>query len=139
MTAENGYNRPLPTPGKLTAPYWEAAKNHEFKLQKCDECGHIWFPPAVCCPQCLSESFTWTAMSGRAQIWSWIDMWQMYYRGFADERPYTVAYVELEEGPRLMSSIVGLVGSELRVGMPLEVVFDDVTDEITLPKFRSAE
>ena len=139
MTAENGYNRPLPTPSKLTAPYWEAAKNHEFKLQKCDECGHIWFPPSVCCPQCLSERFTWTTMSGRGRIWSWIDMWQMYYRGFLDERPYAVAYVELEEGPRLMSSIVGMVGSELRVGMPLEVVFDDVTDEITLPKFRSTE
>lgn len=77
-------------------------------------------------------------MSGRAKLWSWIDMWQMYYRGFADERPYLVAYVELEEGPRLMSTIVAADRSTLTCDMPLEVVFDDVTPEITLPKFRVA-
>ena len=130
-----GYKRPLPTVTRLTKPYWDAAKNHELHMQKCDDCAHIWFPPSVCCPQCLSERYTWTKVSGRARLWSWINMWQMYYQGFADERPYTVVYVQLEEGPRLMAGVMGIDREDLRCDMPLQVVFDDVTDEITLPKF----
>lgn len=136
MTTESAYNKPLPTITSLTRPYWEAAKNHELRLQRCDDCGHVWFPPSYCCPKCLGDHMTWTKMSGRAKLWSWIDIWQMYYRGFAEERPYIVAYVELEEGPRLMSTIVDVEGSDLCCDMPLEVTFDDVTDEVTLPKFR---
>lgn len=132
------YTRPLPKMNKLTQPYWDAAKKHEFHLQKCDACAHVWFPPAMCCPNCLSEKYTWTRMSGRATLWSWINMWQMYFKGFADERPYVVAYVKLEEGPLLMSSIIGDRES-LQCDMPLEVTFDDVTPEISLPKFKAAK
>jgi uncharacterized OB-fold protein len=135
----DAYTRPLPDlDRKLTQPYWEATRNHELRIQQCDACGHLWFPPSFCCPQCLGEAITWTRVSGRAKLWSWINMWQMYYLGFANERPYLVAFVELEEGPRLMASLQGVApdAPELRCDMPLEVVFDDVTPEVTLPRFR---
>ena len=139
MTNDATYKRPLPDlERKLTQPYWEATKRHELVIQQCDACQHLWFPPSFCCPKCLGEAISWKRVSGRAKIWSWIDMWQMYFRGFADERPYLVAYVELEEGPRLMASLVDI--DEERTGlycdMPLEIVFDDVTPEVTLPRFR---
>ena len=138
-TDASEYARPLPTPTPLTAPYWEATKRHELRIQRCDDCAHFWFPPAEYCPQCLSEDYTWTEVSGKAKLWSWIEMWQVYFGGFADERPYNVGYVELDEGPRLMSNLVDCDRSALRCDMPLEVVFDDVTAEVTLPKFRPAE
>jgi uncharacterized protein len=138
VTGDTAYARPLPTITTLTAPYWEGARQHELRVQRCDECASWWFPPAELCPECLSESFTWTPVSGRAKLWSWIDMWQLYFRGFADERPYTVAFVELEEGPRMMSGLVHYDRDSLRCDMPLVVAFDAVTPEITLPKFRPA-
>ncbi|MGE3857950.1 MAG: Zn-ribbon domain-containing OB-fold protein [Dehalococcoidia bacterium] len=136
------YTRPLPDlDRKLTQPYWEGTRQHELRIQQCDACGHRWFPPSFCCPQCLNESYTWTKVSGRAKLWSWINMWQMYYLGFANERPYLVAFVELEEGPRLMAGLEGVApdSADLRCDIPLEVVFDDVTPEVTLPRFRPVQ
>lgn len=130
------YARPLPTVTKLTAPYWEGAQQGELRLQHCRDCRQPWFPPAEACPACLSSRYDWRAVSGRGSLWSWIDMWQQYFRGFEDERPYLVALVELEEGPRLFSTLVECDRAELRCDLPLEVVFDAVTPEITLPKFR---
>ena len=132
------YAKPLPVIKTLTEPYWSATKKHELRLQQCDECAHLWFPPAEYCPRCLSDQYTWTVVSGRAKLWSWISMWQMYFPAFADERPYVVAFVELDEGPRMMSTVVDCDPADLVCDMPLEVTFDDITPEITLPKFRPA-
>ena len=137
MTTESTYKRPLPMIDRpATAPYWAGAKIGELRLQKCAACAHIWFPPSICCPKCLGEDYAWVKASGKATLWSWIDMWQLYFPGFADERPYTVAYVKLEEGPMMMSGLMDYDRSELAIDMPLEVVFDAVTKEVTLPKFR---
>ena len=134
--SENSYRKPLPRINRLSRPFWEGTKQHELRLQRCNRCGHYWFPPSNWCPECLSSEHAWVTAGGRGRVWSWINMWQRYFPAFEDELPYNVAYVELDEGPGLMSNIVDCDPSELRCDLPVEVVFEDVTDEITLPKFR---
>ena len=77
-----------------------------------------------------------SASPGRGKVWSWIVMWQRYFPAFEPDLPYNVAYVELDEGPKLMTNLVDVASEDIRCDMPVEVVFDEVTDEISLPKFR---
>ena len=136
MTNATTYNKPLPKPSRLSRPYWEAAKRHELVIQNCKDCSRKWMPPSNRCPSCLGMNVEWVKASGKGKVWSWVVFHQPYFAGFRDELPYNVAYVELEEGPRLLTSIVGGDLSKFVCDMPVEVVFDDVTDEITLPKFK---
>jgi uncharacterized OB-fold protein len=135
VTSES-YAKPLPRPNRLSQPFWDGAKRHELLLQKCSACGHVWFPPSLRCPKCLSTEYEWSKASGRGKVWSWIVMWQRYFPAFETDIPYNVAYVELEEGPKLMTNIVGCDNDAIHCDMPVEVVFEDVTPEITLPKFK---
>ena len=132
------YNKPLPVITQDSEPYWDAAKRHEFRMQRCTDCGKFRFPPTHACWYCLSTNTEWAPLSGRGTIWSFTVMHQIYYKGFADEMPYAVIVVELEEGPRIASNIVECKREDIRIGMPVQVVFDDVTDAVTLPKFRPA-
>jgi uncharacterized OB-fold protein len=132
----SAYRKPIPVPTPESEPYWEAIRRHELQLQRCASCGQFWFPPSEVCPDCLSDTWFWTPLSGRATLFSWIVMYRAYHPGFKNDLPYNVAVVELEEGPRLVSNVVGCSLDELQLGMPLEIVFDDVTPEATLPKFR---
>jgi uncharacterized OB-fold protein len=132
------YAKPLPRPNKLSQPFWDGAKRHELLLQKCSACGHLWFPPSARCPKCLSPEYTWAKATGRGKVWSSIVMWQSYFPSFETDIPYNVAYVELEEGPRLMTNIIGCENDAIYCDMAVEVVFEDVTAEISLPKFRPA-
>ncbi len=132
------YQKPLPAVTSLNAPFWESLKRRELKLQRCDGCGRVWYPPGPLCPHCWSEKFTWTQLSGRGRVNSWVVFHQAYFRSFEPEVPYNVAEVELEEGPRLLTNLVGVRNEEIRAGMPVEIVFDDATEEITLAKFKPA-
>lgn len=127
-----------PVPTEDSKPYWEYCARGELRAQKCGECGHVRFPPSVLCPKCLSEQGAWTRLSGRARVWSWVVFHQVYYPGYADDVPYNTAIVELEEGPRMHTNIVGCDNDEIYIGMPVEVVFEPIDDEIHLPKFRPA-
>ena len=134
--AENAYAKPLPRINRLSRPFWEGARRHELLLQRCTACGRHRFPPSERCPRCLEAGTEWVRASGRGKVWSWIRMWQSYFPAFDAERPYIVAYIELDEGPRLMSTLVDCSPDEITCDMLVEVVFDDVTDEVSLPKFR---
>jgi uncharacterized OB-fold protein len=136
--ANEEYSKPLPRPNRLSQPFWDGAKWHELLLQKCAACGHVWLPPSTRCPKCLSTEYEWSKASGRGKVWSWIVMWQRYFAAFEQDIPYNVAYVELEEGPRLMTNLVGVENDAIYCDMPVEVAFEDVTAEISLPKFRPA-
>jgi uncharacterized OB-fold protein len=126
--------KPIPRVDDLSRPFWEAANRGELTLQRCRECGQWRYPPSWGCPNCLSEGTEWAPVSGRGALYSWVVFHRSYHPAF--EVPYNVAIVELEEGPRLMSNVVECSLEDLRVGMPLEVTFERVTEEITLPKFR---
>lgn len=130
------YDKPLPPITAENAPYYESLRQHTMRLQCCGSCGSFRFPPSSHCPRCLSEQGEWTPVSGRGTVYSWIVMHQIYDPGFRGDAPYNVAVVELKEGPRLTSNITGCANTDIRIGMPVEVVYDDITDEVTLAKFR---
>jgi hypothetical protein len=129
-------DKPLPRPTEDTAPYWEAAHKGELRMQKCGDCGLVRFPPSILCASCLSEKADWVKLSGRGTVFSWIVIHQSQHPAFNADTPYNVAIVELEEGPRLHTNIVDCANEDIHIGMAVEVVFDKVSGDTTLPKFR---
>jgi hypothetical protein len=87
---------------------------------------------------CWSHNFAWQTLSGRGKVNSWVVFHQAYFSSFKDEIPYNVAEVELEEGPRLLTNLVAIDNDDITIDMPVEIIFDDVTEEVTLAKFRPA-
>jgi len=130
------YKKPLPGINELTRPYWDATKKHELYLQKCQQCGNYRYPPGESCPSCLSDKLEWIKVSGRGTVYTWTVFHQVYHPSFAEEAPYTVVAVELDEGPRMVTTLTDCEDEDINIGMPVEVIFDDVTEEITLPRFR---
>ena len=133
MTAD--YTKPLPEITEDNQPFWEGCKQHKLLLQRCSKCGRR-RDASPACPECLSAEHEWVEASGKGSVYSWIVVHQRYNRAFEDDLPYNVAIVELEEGPRLLTNIVGLENDDIQPGLSVEVAWDDVTEEITLPKFR---
>jgi uncharacterized OB-fold protein len=135
------YSKPVPRPEDpaLTRPFWEAAKRHELIIPRCRLCDRYFFYPRQACPYCLREQWEWAPASGRARLHSFTVVHQPQHPAFQADVPYAYAIVQLEEGVRMISNVVGCdVEKELRIDMPLVVDFDDVTAEWTLPKFRPA-
>ena len=131
------YQRPLPTPTPETQAFWDGAREGELRLQRCDDCSHVYFPARPFCPACSSKAVNWFKASGRGRLFSYV----INHRappGF--EAPYAIAVVELEEGPRMMTNIVDCeqTPEALVLDMPLEVAFEKATDDITMPLFRPA-
>jgi uncharacterized protein len=133
------YNKPLPVIEKWNAPYWQAAKRHEFVAQQCRACGYVHLPPGPVCTNCLSVDQDWIPLSGKGIIYSFGVYYQLWHTGFKEEIPYNVVLIELAEGPQIISQVVGCKSEALACGAPVEVTFEDVTPEITLPKFRLRE
>jgi uncharacterized OB-fold protein len=131
-------DRPLPQPTPETAHFWEGTRAGELRLQRCDDCDHVYFPPRPFCPACASRSVSVFAASGRGRLDSYVISHRPHR---AMEAPYAIALVALEEGPRLMSNIVECeqTPQALQLDMPLEVVFEAQNDDITLPLFRPAD
>jgi uncharacterized OB-fold protein len=132
------YKKPIPQPSAETRPYWEATRRHELQLPYCTACAQFFFYPRFFCPRCFGSDIEWRKASGKGTLYTYAIQYRPQAPGF--EPPYVTAVVELEEGPRLMMNLVGVEADpeQLQVGMPLEVTFEDVTDEITMPKFRPA-
>ena len=128
--------RPLPEGDRTLAPFFAAAKERRLVVQRCARCGTLRFPPRELCTSCLSTEFDWADVSGRGEVFSFNVMHQVYHPAFASEVPYAVVVVKLAEGPKMISNVVDCPVGEIRIGMPVEVVFETMTDEITLPKFR---
>lgn len=126
----------LPPVTAANRPFWAGAEAGELRLQVCDDCGKHRFPDSQVCPNCLSHAATWQPVSGRGKVWSWIRMHQNYLPAFSEQLPYIVLFVELDEGPRLMSSFQG-DPETLAIDMPVEVVFESLGDARVVPSFRS--
>ena len=127
--------RPLPEATPETKEFWEGTKRGELRIQRCRACGKAYFYPRPLCPHCSSRDVEWFTASGRGTLYSYV-INHRPARGFEDMAPYVIAVVQLEEGPRMHTNIVECANEDLRIGMPVEVVFEKVDDEITLPKFR---
>jgi uncharacterized protein len=130
------YLKPLPKPSPTSRPFWEAARRHELNLQRCIGCRAFIYYPRDRCPNCFSDRLEWERVSGRGRVYSYTVVRRASSRAFADA-PYVLAIVELAEGPRMTTDIVA-PPERVRVDMPVEVFFDDVTPEHTLVKFKPA-
>ena len=137
MANERPTKKPVPKIDEESKGFWEACQRHELYIQRCRACGAKRYYPRALCPFCLSSDTEWLRCAGRGTVYSFTVTYQNQAPGFRDQLPYVMAYVELEEGVRLLSNIVECAPDAVRIGMPVEVVFDDVMPEITVPKFRS--
>jgi hypothetical protein len=136
MADAKSYRKPLPRLDEESRGYWEALARHELYVQRCRACGTKRFYPRALCPACLSSETEWLRASGRGTVYTFTVTHQNQAPGFREELPYVLALVELAEGVRLMTNIVGCPPDAVRIGMAVEVVFEDVTPEVSLPKFR---
>jgi len=115
-------------------PFWEAAKRRELVIQKCNDCGNKNYPPTLYCPNCLSSNLEWVKVSGKGKIYSYTIVYEYPPPSF--KTPYIIALVELEEGVRMLSNIVDCNPEDVKIDMPVEVTFEDITKSFTLPKFK---
>ena len=129
------YIKPLPKRLHVAKGYWEGCKNHQLCFQQCKNCGTYRHYPRPMCPNCHSMDTQWTPVSGKGKVYSMTVAHRTIHPGFMD-LPYAVVIVEMEEGIRTVGDIVNAKPDDIYIGMPVEVVFDDVTEEITLPRFR---
>jgi uncharacterized OB-fold protein len=132
------YLKPLPKPDPLTAPLWDSVNRGKLEIQCCDDCKTYVFYPRGLCPSCGSRSLRWTPVSGRGEIHSLTIVHRPTNAAFKADVPYVVAIIELEEGCRLMSNVIGVQPDPkiVKIGMPVEIVYDRVTKETVLPKFK---
>jgi uncharacterized OB-fold protein len=131
-------SKPLPRPTPETLPYWEGARAGELRIQRCLDCQEFYFYPRPFCPRCFKDRVEWVRVSGRARLHSYV----INHRpapGFEEQAPYAIAVVELEEGVKLMSNIVGVENTpeNLVLDMPLEVAFEE-REGMCIPVFRPA-
>ena len=136
--AEATYNRPLPRRRGMAADFYQFCKQHELCFQRCTDCSAWRHVPRDMCAQCGSFNWEWAKSLGKGKLFSWTTVMQPMLPQFADLVPYSPVVIEMDEGVRLVSWLTDVPPEELRLCLPVEVVFDDVTPEVTLPKFRRA-
>ena len=134
--AETAYKKPVPRVDEETRGYWEACRRHELVLQRCGACNTLRYYPRAVCPECLSDEVRWERMSGRGTVYTFTVTYQNQAPGFRDELPYVLAYVTLDEGPQMLTNVVGCKPDEVEIGMAVEVTFEDVNEDIAIPRFK---
>jgi uncharacterized OB-fold protein len=132
------YALPVPVADDESAPFYAGAREGKLLLQRCTSCGRWRLAGRERCVDCWSEDFEWSQASGRGTLYTFGIMHQQYHPAFADVIPYNYAIVELEEGPRLVTNIIDCQSEDLLVDLPVTAVFDPVSDETTLVRFRPA-
>ena len=127
---------PLPAPSPLSQPFWDGTREGRLLLQRCNDCGAYRWTPQHLCRDCHSEEYAWVETSGRGTLYSWSVVHRPPLPAFAPG--YVLAVVELDEGPLMLSNLVDCEPDAVAIGMPVEVVFERASDEITLYRFRPA-
>ena len=131
------YLKPIPSYDTDTQPFWEGCKAHELRIPRCNHCGEHYYPPRAICPHCLSNDVAYTKVSGRGEVYSMSIIHQNILPGWRDEVPYILAFIKLEEaGVQMLSNVVDVDDPyTVKIGTPVEVVFRDINEEISLPLF----
>ena len=132
------YKKPLPRVDEESKGFWEACRRHELVIQRCRACGTLRYYPRALCPECLSDDTQWVRCTGRGTVYTFTVTYQNQAPGFREDLPYVLAYVALEEGPQVLTNVVGCPPDAVKIGMPVEVVFEDATDDIAIPRFKPA-
>ncbi len=134
------YQYLLPDPDPETEPFWEAAKNHELQFQQCTNCQTFRHPPRKPCGNCGSEKFAWVKVSGEGTLYTHIEVIQPVLPQWRESTPYNIVQVSIDDAPGviIMGNVVEMDGTTLKVGMKVKVTFDNVTDEVTIPRWTPA-
>ncbi len=125
---------PRPTPE--TEVYWQGCRKHELLLQRCTQCNEFQFYPRIICTNCTSENLEWVKATGRGRVLTFTIVRRAVSEAYAADVPYVIALIQLDEGPKMMSNVVQCDPETLVVGSPVQVVFEDWSDEISVPQFR---
>ncbi len=131
--------RPSPALQGVTGEFYGFCKEHELRFQRCSGCARWRHVPRELCAGCGSWDWEWVASSGRGTVFTWTVVTRALHPAFTDDAPYAPVVVEMEEGVRLLSTVVDCPPEELEMGMAVTVVYDDVNEELTLPRFRRME
>ena len=131
---------PMPAASAETEGWWEAAADHRLVVQRCAACGTTRHPPGPVCPRCRSAASEWATLPGTGRVYTYTVVRQAFIPSLRDRIPYVVIAVELDGagGARLVSNLVDADPGEVTVGMPVEVVWEDMGPELALPRFRPA-
>jgi uncharacterized protein len=133
------HDRPRPRISPDNRPFWEGCLAGEIRLPFCVACGRPHLPPGPVCPFCFSDQLEWRSASGKGWISTWTVVHKAWFPAFADQVPYNVVQVELDEGPRLTTNIVNPGEAGLVIGARVEVTFERIDDGLALPRFRLME
>jgi len=120
------------------APFWEGCRAGELRIPRCSACGKLVWYPRLTCPRCGGIDMPWSAVSGRAELFTWVRVARAFLPGFEKRVPYTTALVELEEDPsvRMAALLDDSPGTPLAIGLAVEVYFDAAAEGVTVPRFR---
>ena len=140
--AELDVSKPLPAITTEAKPFWEAAAQQKLMIQRCRDC-HAWvWTPRPSCNECGSEKIEWTQMSGKGEVYSFTVIRQVVGRAasksFEPDIPYVIAWVDLDEGPRLITNVIGCPVEAVKLGMKVTVQFEKASEKVWLPKFKPA-
>lgn len=130
--------KPIPVPDAASAPFFDGAKQRRLMVQRCKACQAYHMPVRTLCDACLSHDLEWVQASGKGEVYTFAYMHYLYHPGFQKEIPYNLTVVQLAEGPLMETNLVGVKRGEIKIGMPVEVTFEDVGEGVTVPKFRPA-
>lgn len=132
------YDKPLPEPSAMTQPFWDGLRAHQLVLQACQQCHTVRHYPRPVCDQCYALESIWVPASGRGRIHSWTVNHHPFHFAFKRESPFVTVMVDLDEGVRMQAPLRGADSSALKIGSAVELIYEDVTPELTLPAFRLA-
>lgn len=133
------YNKPLPLMVGMTKEFYDFCKQRELRFQRCLRCGRWRHVPREMCAACGSWEWEWAKSSGRGRVFTWTVAARPMHPAFMNDVPYAAVVVEMEEGVRMVTTLVDCPPEDIRMNMPVEVVFEDVTEGVTLPRFRRAQ
>ena len=136
MSTATGYNKPVPSTDGMTREFYSFCRSGELRFQKCSGCAKWRHVPRLMCAQCGSWEWEWARSSGKGKLFTWTVVERPMHPGFVDDIPYAPAMIELDEGVRMISWVIDCPPDQLVRGMPVEVVFQQINEELTLPRFR---
>ena len=138
--AELDVTKPLPAITTEAKPFWDAAAEQKLMIQRCQECNAWVWTPRPSCNECGSERVEWTQVSGKGEVYSFTVIRQVVGRAaskaFEPDIPYVIAWVDLDEGPRLITNIIGCPVENVKLGMKVSVQFEKASEKVWLPKFK---
>ena len=132
------WNKPLPSIVGETKPYWDSCRRGELVIQICDSCDEYQFYPRGICAHCWSNEIKWIRSNGKGTVWSYTITYQNRTLGFAQDVPYVLALVQLDEGVKMFTNIVECDPNSVTIGMPVEVTFVQANNQISVPYFKPA-